>query len=248
LRAFVIACGLVAANAVSAHAGAFIEGAFAFAARTSSNYNTPFDPPFSNGPTYTLVPTSQGGGISPLSASLDTRGTGFFSDSALKFALGSVVPAGQSIVAAKLTFNVQGSVILATGNPFLALSGFRADANAVSLADFSLPTTDLASTPLLGNSGFSRPTLPPFVFDVTSYLQSLQSLNATSVGFRFENGSQGNVSISAPNDPNSALQPRLVITYEATVPEPASVAMATLGLGIMLVAARRRGNLKTASV
>jgi len=240
LRAFLLACGLVATTALSARAGFVAEGAFAFAGRVTQDFNTPFNPPLSNGPTYTLVTTSQGGVFSPLSANFDTRGRGTFSDSALKFALSSVVPAGQSVIAATLTFNVQASQFVTTTSPVLTASGFNANANAVSLADFSLPTTTLGSTPPLGNSGVLGSTsFPPFVFDVTSYLQSLQGVGATSAGFRFDDFG-GNVYISAPNDPNAAFQPTLAITYAATVPEPASAVMATAGLAIILVAARRR--------
>ena len=213
----------------------FSEGAFTTAARVSTNTNTPFPP----GPTYSLVTTpTTSYGESSLIASSDGRSTGYFSDSALKFALGAVIPPGQSIIAATLSLTVKMSQITVINSPSLGVYGFTANANAVALSDFSLSSTLVGQTTQLGNTGYTS-VLPPFTFDVTSFLRSLGSSGATSAGFRLETLTGGNLNFANSDDPTQAYRPTLTITYAAAVPEPASAALTVLGVAIAWAAARR---------
>ncbi len=230
----IILLSIVASS--SARAGIVNEEAFAWGARFSSNFNTPYDPPFDPGPSFALFPPGT------LPAFFDGRGAGSFGDSALKFAMASVVPPGQSIVSATLTLNIASILPGTTGrDPSLTVSGFSADANKVSLADFNLASSIVGTASTFGSSGIGGPDpLPSLVFDVTAFLQTLQATGAASAGFRLDNLSGGTIVISAYNAPNPANQPFLSITLAATVPEPASIAMATMGLAIALGMARRR--------
>jgi len=237
MRRLIMAVSLIGvAASSSAQAGIFNEAAFAWGARSSSNYNAPSDPPFNPGPSFALLPQGT------LPAFFDGRGAGSFADSALKFALDSAVPAGQSITSATLTLNIASIVPGIMGQaPSLTVSGFSGDSNKVSLADFTLASSVVGSMTLLGSSGVGDPNpLPPVVFDVTSFLQTLQATGATSAGFRLDNLTGGLIVISAYNAPDPANMPFLSVTYAATTPEPASIAMAAMGLAIALVMARRR--------
>lgn len=236
MRFLILAFGLIGVILCSsARAGFVTEGALALAARSSSNYNTPFDPPFEFGPTFTLLPPGS------LPASLDQRGSGNFADSALKFALDSSVPTGQSIVSATLTLHVMLSLKTNNGrDPALAVSGFSADQNSISLADFSLHSIPLGGSTVLGTAG-SNPSnpLPTLSFDVTSFLQSLEAAGAVAAGFQLDNLIGGTIVIAGNDATNPINRPSLTIVYAATTPEPASLVMATSGLAIALAVARR---------
>jgi len=236
MRVLLLASGLLVSTlSATTRADFFAERAFALGSRSSTNYNTPLDPPFDLGPTFSLLPPGT------LPVSLDPRGSGNFADSALKFALGSIVPGGQSIISATLTFHVALSLTTLTGrDPSLTVSGFASDANSVSLADFHLKSTTIGVLAVRGNAGsdLSKP-LPPLTFDVTPFLRSLEATGATSAGFRLDNLIGGTIILAGNDAINPSDRPSLSIVYAANVPEPASVVMTTLGLMIALVARRR---------
>ncbi len=236
MRALVLACGLVIMAGPWASAGYIVEGAFSSAARFSTNFNAQSGTPGETGPTYTLITSGN------LPAYKDVRGAGSFGDASLKFALSSVVPAGQSIVAATLTLNAARIVSSLNGQaPSLVVTGFAADTNPIAFTDFDRPGMALGSMPVIATVGSSLAGgANPLIYDVTRFLQSLQANGSTSAGFRLDNPTSGIVLISSVGDPIAANQPSLTITYAATVPEPMSALLAALGLVIALGAARRR--------
>ena len=235
MRGLVWACCLIVGIASRADAGYVAEGAFASASRFSTNYNTPLDPPHESGPTYTLVNSGN------LPTYRDLRGTGSFSDGSIKFALGSALPAGQTIVSASLTLNVALSFATLAGQaPTLAVAGFATTMNPISLADFDQPWMALGSQSVVSNLGRNLSNVPTaLVYDVTGFLQSLQNAGVAAAGFQVDNLTNGLVIISPFDDPTLGNQPSLSIIYAASVPEPMSAVLMAAGLGIAGIVCRR---------
>ena len=228
-NALILCLSLFAWTAVPARGAFLAETAFSYGTRSTLN-----TPP-ANYPNPSLDLTS-------LSAGSDSRASGGTGDASVKYLL----PTSGTITAATLTFNVfSDQVSFTTITSITAmLTGYTATTSALSLNDFTLPTTSLGSKTLPLNIGNPFPPTNPsnvtLSFDVTSYLQTLALAGTSAVGFTLDASAYTNFQMSTPTDATTSFRPTLSITYSAAVPEPASVILLGMGGVVPLIMTWRR--------
>ncbi len=174
-----------------------------------------------------------GGAI--LADGYERRYGGSYSESALKFDLGSI-PRGSQVTSATFRFTVAVAVTVLNA-PTLNVDTFPATGPPTAVADFSALTTKLGSTGSIANLAADL----PFTFDVTSLVGSLAGGISPDIGFLLSVPSDSNVLIYGDDAANPAeFRPSLSITYGATVPGPSSLILCGVAGVIGLAVARAR--------
>lgn len=168
-------------------------------------------------------------------------GTGTFASAAAKFFVGP-----GPITSAFLTIDVvltQGTAGFGGSIPLL-ISGLSTDSNPIGLADFLEPATAGPTLSLPSNLGNDGRFDHFYSVDVTSLVRGLVSTGGSNIELRFTNSaSNSNILIAPSFGVGVANRPALTINEPlASVPEPASAALAMVGLGLAGAgyAARRR--------
>lgn len=222
------ACLLVLALAGDSFAGFAVLAPSAAATRVSTDFNGP-------NPTYSLS------GVQ-LTASRDARYGGSFTDIGVRFDLGTAVPAGATIASATLSVAIAQAFSIRSGRDAATLdvAGFGVAGGPLALTDFlaPYPAANVGSASIPFASGITSFAVAPIRFDVTSLLGSILAGGSPAVMFQFEASPDTSITLAGPREAGDGGGPSLVITFAATVPEPASALLA--GLGVALAAGAGR--------